>query len=150
MSKFQDEQAMPTARSDANWASDAADRRSISGGVLMHGSRYIKGWNKTQSLVASSSAESELYVLVKASAEAVGIQSVSRDLGQSWSTDVYSDASPALGVIPSRGPWRDSDTWTAISCSCRACPRGMWCNIRECQGATILRMSSPRASMPNS
>ena len=41
-----------------------------------------------------SSAES---ALVKASAEAIGIQSVIRDLGQSWNTVVYSDTSAAPG-----------------------------------------------------
>ena len=59
----------------------------------MHGIQYIKRWCKTQSLVALFSAESELHDVVQASAEATGFQSVIRDLGQSWSTVVYSDAS---------------------------------------------------------
>ena len=68
-----------TAYSDANWASNASNRRSTGGGVLMHGSHYIKSWSKTQSLSALCSAESAQYALVKASAEAMGFQSVIRD-----------------------------------------------------------------------
>ena len=92
--KFQGEQQMPTAYSDASWAGNASDRRSTSGGVFMHGSHCVKSWSKTPSLVALSSAESELYAMVKASAEAMGFQSVIRDLG---TTVVYSVASAALG-----------------------------------------------------
>ena len=47
---------------------------------------------------ALSSAESELYSLVKASVEAMGFQFVIRYLGESWSTVAYRDASAALDV----------------------------------------------------
>ena len=100
---FQEEQNLITVYSDANWASDASDRRSTSGGVIQHGSHYLKSWSKTQSLVALSSAESELYGLVKASSEALGFQSTIRDMGQAWGTVVLSDASAALGVIQRQG-----------------------------------------------
>ena len=63
----------------------------------MHWKNRIKSCNKAQSLVALSSGESELYAFGKASASAMGIQSVIRDLGQSWSTVVYSNASSSLG-----------------------------------------------------
>ena len=51
-------------------ASNASARRSTSGGVLIQVSHYIKSLSKTQSLVALSSAKSDLYALVNASAEA--------------------------------------------------------------------------------
>ena len=92
-----------TASSDANWASTASDTRSTCGGVLMHWSHRIKSCSKAQSLVALSSGESELYAFGKASASAMSIQSVIRDLGQSWSTVVYSNASAALVVIQRQG-----------------------------------------------
>ena len=69
----------------------------------MRGSHCIKSWSKTQPLVALLSAKSRLCALVQASAEAMGSQSVIRDLGQSWSTVVYSDASSALGVMQRQG-----------------------------------------------
>ena len=71
--KFQDEQEMLTACNNANWASNPSDRRSVSDQILMHGSRRIKSWSKTQSHIALSPAESELYALVKASSEALGL-----------------------------------------------------------------------------
>ena len=75
----QEEVKVITAYSDANWASNAADRRSTSGGVLMHGLHYIRSWSKTQSLVALSSAESELYAIMKASSQALGLKSILQD-----------------------------------------------------------------------
>ena len=92
---------MLTAHSDANWARHASDRRSISGGVLMHGCQYIK--SHTQSPIALSSAESELYALVKATADAMEFVSVIRDVGQSWSTVVHGGGSAALGVMQRLG-----------------------------------------------
>ena len=100
--KFQDEQGMLAAYNNANWASNASDRRSTSGGVFVHGSRCIKSWSKAQTLIALLSDASELCASVKASADAVGFQSVFRDPGQSWST-VSSDASAAVGVIQRQG-----------------------------------------------
>ena len=62
-----------------------------------------KSWSKTQSLIARISAESDLYALVKASAGAMGSQSVIRDFGESWSTVVCRDASEASGAIQCQG-----------------------------------------------
>ena len=45
----------------------------------MIGAHWIKSWSKTQTLIALSSAESELYVSVKATAQVVGIQSMARN-----------------------------------------------------------------------
>ena len=87
---------MLTASSVAIWASNASDRRSTSGAFLMHVSHDLKSWSTTQSLCAPSSSESNLCALLKASAEEMSFQSVVRDLGQLWSTVVYTDASAAL------------------------------------------------------
>ena len=95
---------MLTAHIDANWARTACDRRSTSGEVFTHVNYQIKVWSKTQSFVALSSTESDLYALVKARAEAMGFQSVIRDLRQSWSTLVYSDASQ-------RRLWYNARAW---------------------------------------
>jgi hypothetical protein len=100
---FQDELAAAVVYSDANWASDASDRRSTSGGVIVLGLHYIRSWSKTQSLVALSSAESELYAIVKASSEVLGFQSTIRDLGHKIGTIILSDASAALGIIQRQG-----------------------------------------------
>ena len=100
---FQDEINVITAYSDASWASNANDRKSTSGGVLMRGGHYLKSWSKTQSHVALSSCEAELYALVKTSSEALGFKSIVQDMDKNLGTIVYSDASAALGVIQRQG-----------------------------------------------
>ena len=101
--KFQEDVHTLTAYSDANWASHAGDRRSTSGGVILHGSHYIKSWSRTQSLVALSSAEAELYGIVKCSSEVLGFKSIVQDLDRPLGAILYSDASAALGVIQRQG-----------------------------------------------
>ena len=59
--------------SDSDWAVDKKSRKSTSGGVIMIGSHYIKSWSKNQSVIALSSAEAELYGIIKTSSETVGI-----------------------------------------------------------------------------
>ena len=100
---FQEEVKVATAFSDANWASNACDRKSTSGGVIMLGMHYIKSWSKTQSLVALSSAESELYAVVKTSSEVLGFKSIVQDMDKVFGALVFSDASAALGVIQRQG-----------------------------------------------
>ena len=50
-----------------------------------------------------SSAESELYAIVKASAEVLGLRSTFLDLGLSFASLIYSDATAALGIIQRQG-----------------------------------------------
>jgi len=57
-------------------------------------------------LVALSSAESELYALVKCVAEILGVKSALQDWGVAMAATVKSDASAALGIIPRQGKVR--------------------------------------------
>ena len=67
------------------------------------GKHMLKGWSKTQFLVALSSGESELYAPFKAAAEALGMMSMLKDLGWRVIGEVWGDASAALGIIHRRG-----------------------------------------------
>ena len=69
----------------------------------MHGSHLIKMWSRTQALVALSSAEAELYGIVKATAELKGLISLWKDLGIQLSGHLLADASAALGILKRRG-----------------------------------------------
>ena len=60
-------------------------------------------WCKTQATVALSSAEAELYGLVRASAEAMGTVSMYRDFGRQVSVHVLGDASAALAIVQRQG-----------------------------------------------
>ena len=64
---WQAEVTVVVATSDANWAGGRRGRKSTSGGTLMVGSHLIRTYSKTQSVVAKSSGESELYAVVRAS-----------------------------------------------------------------------------------
>ena len=54
---------------DADWVACQRTRKSTSGGCIRRGMHCLRTWSKTQALVAKSSAESELYALVRASCE---------------------------------------------------------------------------------
>ena len=88
---------------DADWAGDKVTRKSTTGGCIMLGSHLLKAWSKTQTLVALSSGESELYATLKASSEGLGMISIAKDLGISMDGEVWGDSSAALGIIKRRG-----------------------------------------------
>ena len=66
---------------------------------MMIGGHCVKGWRKTQSRVALSSGESELYASLKASAETIGMLAMLKDLGWRLHGEVWGDANAALGII---------------------------------------------------
>ena len=69
----------------------------------MRGEHFIKGWCKTQGLIALSSGEAELYAIVKATSEGMGIASIFKDLGTVMNVHVMGDASAALGIVRRQG-----------------------------------------------
>ena len=89
--------------SDADWAGCKQTRKSTTGGCIKIGLHTIKGWSKTQALVALSSGESELYASLKAAAETLGLMSMLKDLHWEMEGKVYGDASAALGIINRTG-----------------------------------------------
>jgi len=92
-----------TIFSDANYAGDKKSRKSTSGGCIMIGGHLIKSWSKSQTTVALSSAESELYACIKASCEGLGMLSMMKDYGFTMKGEIRSDASAALGIIARNG-----------------------------------------------
>ena len=69
----------------------------------MHGRHCIRTGSKTQTLIALSSGEAELYALVKACSEGLGIQSLARDFNRSLGIRAYTDASAAIGIVGRKG-----------------------------------------------
>lgn len=86
------------------------------------GAHSLKGWSKTQSLIALSSGESEVYAALKASAETLAMVSILKDLGYNVSGEVWGDASAALGVITA-GARERPGTSTRGSCGFNKQPR---------------------------
>ena len=83
------------AYSDADWRGDKATRRSVSAGVTMRRGYCLEVWTKKQQVVSLSSAERELHA-VKTASEALGIQSVAKDLAVSCGLNLHLDASAAM------------------------------------------------------
>ena len=92
-----------TGYSDSDWAGCRVTGRSTSGGALMIGGHFLKGWSRTQNNVTCSSAEAELIALVKCSAELLGMRSAMKDWGVESSGVVYADSSAALAIANRRG-----------------------------------------------
>ena len=91
------------AFSDANWAGCRTSRKSTSGGVLMVGAHPIKSYSKTQAVIAKSSAESELYGIVRATCEALGCLTLIEDFGGRMKSRLHMDANAARGIIDRQG-----------------------------------------------
>ena len=69
----------------------------------MIGIHCVKTWSKTQSLVAKSSGESELYGVIRGSIEGLGLATLIEDLGRSTKVRVHVDANAAKGMVERRG-----------------------------------------------
>ena len=69
----------------------------------MSGQHVLKTWSTTQATIALSSAEAELFAMVKGAAQALGMLSIGRDLGLQMRATLHSDASAALGIIQRQG-----------------------------------------------
>ena len=88
---------------DSDWAGCVLTRKSTSGGAIMLGDHLVKHWSSTQSVLALSSTEAELYALVKGAGQALGAQSLLRDLGDDRQVNVHTDSSGATGVVRRTG-----------------------------------------------
>ena len=90
--------------SDANWAGCRVGRKSSSGGTIALGGHLIRAYSNTQSIIAKSSAESELYGVVRASAEGLGILTLLSDFGaKDMRVSVGMDASAGMGIVQRQG-----------------------------------------------
>ena len=101
--KWQKIDAAIWAFSDSDWAGDRVTRRSTTGGCLFRGWHAVKCWAKAQHVIALSSGEAELYACVKASSEAIGLQSLMRDMGLEVGISVYIDATATMGMVMKDG-----------------------------------------------
>lgn len=103
---FQQQPHSITVYRDTDFAGCTSTRRSTSGGVCLHGKHNIKHCSKTQTTVCLSSGESELRGISDGLAQALGIQTIARDLGLHWPIKIYSDATAAIGIATRRGMGR--------------------------------------------
>ena len=101
--KMQGLQSGIVVRTDADWAGCRRSRKSTSGGTISIGEHCIKAWSKTQAVIAKSSAESELYGVVRGACEALGVKTLCKDLGTEVDVSLELDATAAKGILDRQG-----------------------------------------------
>jgi hypothetical protein len=88
---------------DSDFAGCVASRLSTSGGAVLLGTHLLKHWASTQKKITLSSGEAELGAVVRGFSEALGVQSVARDLGVELEPEVHADSSAAIGICRRSG-----------------------------------------------
>ena len=88
---------------DSDWAGDRDTRKSTSGGAITWGWHTLKAWLATQQVIALSSGEADLYVLVNGVAPSHGLAGVLNDFGIGVGCAFCTDASAAIGMVHQQG-----------------------------------------------
>ena len=88
---------------DTDYAGCRETRKSTSGGLIMLGTHLIRGWSATQRVIALSSGEAEYYGVVRGAAEAMGTQSILKDMGVSLTIRLKEDSFAAKGIAERTG-----------------------------------------------
>ena len=88
---------------DSDWAGCRRSRKSTSGGAIKVGQHTIKTWAKTQAIVAKSSAEAELYAVVRGACEGLGMSALLEDFGTPSAMRLHLDSSAAQGILDRQG-----------------------------------------------
>ena len=63
----------------------------------------VKSWSTSQTVVALSTGEAELYALNKCGAQGLGLQSLMADLGLCIDVRLHSDATTGIAIVTRRG-----------------------------------------------
>jgi hypothetical protein len=87
-----------TSRCDSDHAGCVITRRSTTGLALFHGRHLLRASSNTQTVVATSSGESEFYAIVRGTSFGLGAKSMAADLGMTVELEVETDASAGRGI----------------------------------------------------
>ena len=92
------------AYSDSDWAGCRDTRRSTSGGMIYFEGAVLSFWSRTQTTIALSSCEAELYAINMASIEALNVKSTIEELIKNSKTNItiYTDSSSAKSITSRR------------------------------------------------
>ena len=71
--------------------------------MMCLGDHLVKSWSSTQSVIALSTGEAELYALNKTAAQSLGLQSLLADMGIDLSVRVHTDATTGRAIATRRG-----------------------------------------------
>ena len=98
MYEWQEKPTHLAVYTDSGWAGCVRTRRSTSGACLLHGAHLLKSYSRTQSTVALSSAEAELYATVTAASEGLGMAAMCEEYRHPITPWINVDASAAIGI----------------------------------------------------
>ena len=88
---------------DSDWAGCERTRRSTSGGCITVGQHPLRTWSSTQSVVATSSAEAELYGMSEGASRGLGLQSMMLELGIEVKLFLMTDPAASKSFSSTRG-----------------------------------------------
>ena len=88
---------------DSDFAGEVETRKSTSGGICNIGDHTVKSWSSTQSIIALSTAEAELYAINRNAATTLELQSLMSDLGVSSDIRIFTDASIGKSIASRNG-----------------------------------------------
>ena len=93
---------------DSDWAGCRDTRRSTSGGMIYFEGAVLSFWSRTQTTIALSSCEAELYAINMATIEALNVKSTIEELIKNCKTNItiYTDSSSAKSITSRRGVTR--------------------------------------------
>ena len=100
---WQDYDGQLKVYTDSGWAGCLRSSRSTSGGLAMLGGHPLKTWSATQSVVAMSSAEAELYSANEGASRGLAMQTLLGELGAVTELQLFLDSSAAKGFAATRG-----------------------------------------------
>jgi hypothetical protein len=90
---------------DSDWASDPADRRSVSGGLIQAGGCRLYAHSRGQDVVSLSSCEAELYAASEIMKEAILLREMLVFIGMGeYRMMLHVDASSVHSLLHRRGP----------------------------------------------
>ena len=87
---------------DSDWAGERPSK-STSGDALKLCGRTLKSLSSTQTTIALSLVEAELYAMSKCAQQTASLTSIATDFGIELSAVVHSDVTAALGIAYRRG-----------------------------------------------
>ena len=88
---------------DSDWAGCKSTRKSTSGGVLHLNGVCVHHYSRTQTTVALSSGEAELYAIGSGVAEALGLKNFLHELGIACTITICTDSSAARSITTRHG-----------------------------------------------
>ena len=101
--KWQEEATEICVFADSDWGGDRRSRKSTSGGAIMLGQHCVRTWSSTQSAIAQSSAEAEVYAAAGALSEAMLVKTALEFAGFVVAFRLHLNSAAARAILAREG-----------------------------------------------